>query len=731
VSIVILSGSSSDRQRRAFTNPQPGELPMTYEADALSEFKRLFWQARRARKPMDTKPAKDALGNAAAFARENGLDAEARVAEAGILELDGQYAEAAALLNELLADPSLKLIGLAWFLSGALAGGQKDYARAIECCQKAIDTPGYDAPGYAWNNMGLAYARQKDYARAIECCQKAIDTPGYDAPGNAWNNMGLAYAGQKEYARAIECHQKAIDTPGYDTPGNAWNNMGVAYTRQKEYARAIEYFQKAIDTPGYDTPGYAWNNLGLAYAGQKDYARAIECYQKAIDTPGFDTPGKVWYNMGNAFANQGNDARAIECWNKAVPWFEKSGEHDWAAFARSKADAATLKPSERSTKDEALLKSPSTSPEADERRETPEARMMRKTAKVEADKYQQYVTKARSGQSDVLAILRGWGSAVSLIEPAGSPCRGGGYLLKWRDKGLVVDPGFDFLRNFQAAGFHCGEIHAVAVSHNHPDHNHDLRSLDDVRYELYKRSDSGTAEQKAWAYTLIWDQDTADHRKFDPEEAAYRQAIRFDVDRVRLGLEKSIDLQKLAGLPFDIKYFRARHTADTRHAVGLRVECYHADPEKRPVVIGFTCDTEYFPQLCTPEFLGACDILIAHISQPDPREYSETDFRKNGHLGYRGVESLVREAKPRLTIVSEFWAGLADLRIDLVQGLRDACGTKAILPGSIGLLVHPETGRVRCSNCGKWTPCDQIGVGSPEAPLGPLAYLCADCRIGS
>jgi ribonuclease BN (tRNA processing enzyme) len=270
----------------------------------------------------------------------------------------------------------------------------------------------------------------------------------------------------------------------------------------------------------------------------------------------------------------------------------------------------------------------------------------------------------------------------------------------------------------------------VAVSHNHPDHNHDLRSLDDVRYELYKRAKSGSAEQKAWAYTLLWDQDTADHRKFDPEEAAHRQVIRFDVDRVRLGLEKSIDLRKLAGLPFDVKYFRAKHTADTRHAVGLRVECYYDDLEKQTVVIGFTCDTEYFPKLCDPECLGGCDILIAHISQPDPGEYNDPSIYKTGHLGYRGVESLVKAAKPRLTIVSEFWAGLADLRIDLVQGLREACGTKAILPGSIGLLVHPETRNVRCSNCGKWAPCDQIGVSSPAIALGPLTYLCADCRIG-
>jgi hypothetical protein len=119
---------------------------------------------------------------------------------------------------------------------------------------------------------------------------------------------------------------------------------------------------------------------------------------------------------------------------------------------------------------------------------------------------------------------------------------------------------------------------------------------------------------------------------------------------------------------------------------------------------------------------------VAHISQPDPQEFSDPDHLKKTHLGYRGVQRLINDCKPRLTIISEFWAGLADLRIDLVQGLRQLCGTNAILPGSVGLLINPRTFQIACTACRMWVPVDRIAVGSPAMQFGPLSYLCPECR---
>ena len=85
-----------------------------------------------------------------------------------------------------------------------------------------------------------------------------------------------------------------------------------------------------------------------------------------------------------------------------------------------------------------------------------------------------YLAKESSGRDDTLSILRGWSSAVTLLEGSERLWRGGGYFLKWHGKGIVIDPGLDFLRNLHDANYHAREIDAVLVSHNHPDHNADL-----------------------------------------------------------------------------------------------------------------------------------------------------------------------------------------------------------------------------------------------------------------
>ena len=48
--------------------------------------------------------------------------------------------------------------------------------------------------------------------------------------------------------------------------------------------------------------------------------------------------------------------------------------------------------------------------------------------------------------------------------------------------------------------------------------------------------------------------------------------------------------------------------------------------------------------------------------------------KQDSHLGYRGVEKLIKGCNPRpkLVLIGEFWAGLADLRMDIAHG-SDGC----------------------------------------------------------
>jgi hypothetical protein len=239
-----------------------------------------------------------------------------------------------------------------------------------------------------------------------------------------------------------------------------------------------------------------------------------------------------------------------------------------------------------------------------------------------------------------------------------------------------------------------------------------------------------SSKKKPKPYSLVMDFDTA---KSTQEWSTESKDFRKPPFRVDANRHDKVNLDEEAGLPFKIESFKVKHTKDVPNAVGYRVSCVK---EKKPILaVGFSCDTMYFPELCNEGNLGGCDILVAHMSQPNIPELKDPDnaeFKEN-HLGYRGTIELIKQCKPKLTIVSEFWAGLDDARILLLQGLRKRCGTDNILPGGVGLLVKvickPMSFQILCTNCKKWTQHEKIKVGSSSVSFGPLNYLCPDCCL--
>ena len=623
-----------------------------------------------------------------------------------------------------------------WHSMGIAYSDKREYDKAIDCYKKALEDTSYDTLGNVWHNIGIAYHNKEEYDKAIDCHEKALKDTSYDTPGNAWRNMGVAYHHKEEYDKAIECYEKALEESSYDTPGLAWNSLGIAYSDKGEYDKAIDCCEKALEETSYDTPGNAWNNMGFAYSDKREYDKAIDCYKKAIDCykkalnePSRDMLGWAWINMGDAYESKGDTKGALRCWEKAAKAFRASGDDDRASFVEAKIAAIKVPAEQRSEKDKELLETGAKAQGSEEKpaRESIEDRMVTKLAAADQDAWVEYAEREGSDVEDGLAVLKGWGSSVPLIVGGSAACRGGGYFLKWAGRGLVIDPGFDFLHNFHEQGFHAKEIDAVLVSHNHTDHNHDLKAIDDAAYELYKRENPGTDHR---GYTLVCDQDTAGVQTWIDEQVGHRhECIHFDLRRREAGQEEHIKLDEIASLPFRIGYCRAKHTKQVPNAVSLRVECLNEDGDSPEIVFGFSCDTKYHKGLCDKKALGNCDILVAHISEPELSELKDKNELKEHHLGYRGVERLIKGCKPRMTIVCEFWAGHADLRIDLVQGLRKLCSTEAIFPGGVGFHLEPRTLKIRCSTCGKFVPHASISVAGPRELFGPLNYLCPHCRL--
>lgn len=675
--------------------------------------------------------------------------------------------------------PGFKLPGGGWSNMGAAYAGLEKHDCAIECYKKSLEIAQFETQAGVWYNLASSYAKLRNYAESIKCYRKALSAPGYAPPGDVMTAMGRSYIGLGEYEEAIDLFRRAIDIPGNNHSEDAWGAMGIAYDAMQDFEKAIECFQKALETvqsadlggllsrigvdlaelkhyeraieyfqqsaknSEYLFQGNAWLNMANCYNRLKNYELAIECGEKALQVVGFEYPSDALNIMGDAYFGLRDFNRAAECYQHAINelpndqvcsirnnlaltllhlnLYKEAESEIYQVFGEGSVESDLSRAQElldlikarrlgiQIKPDEFVSVAPSfldveNSPEARIR----EALINRDTA------YEKYLKQDRAEHPDELSILRGWSSSVTLLEGSDdNKRRGGGYFFKWKGKGVVIDPGFDFLNNFHDAGFHVTEVNAVVVSHNHHDHNGDLLSLDDLCYEVHKTGENISP------FIFVMDEDTA--LTFPNDDQRHRVS---PCKLSKSDYEMKRWLKNMHGLPISIEHFPVAHGADVPNAMGLIFRLHNPDGGA-DIVIGYTGDGEYTEDLL--EHLRCVDILIAHVSQPDPQELTDPDHRKKTHLGYNGVINLVREIEPRLTLVGEFWAGLADSRLDIIDGIRLRSGVQAVLPACIGLSLSLPDFIVRCTRCCEGVPAEHIELVPPIKEFGLLGYLCPDC----
>jgi Tfp pilus assembly protein PilF/ribonuclease BN (tRNA processing enzyme) len=636
----------------------------------------------------------------------------------GALFAKGEYDEAMKVYQKALDDPGLNTPGIVWYNLGNTLDAKGEYDQAIEAYRKALEDSKQDTPGNVWNNMGTVFEAKGEYDQAIEAYRKALEDPRLDLPGETWSNLGGAFFAKGDYEEATDAYRKALDDPGLDTPGIVWNDLGNTLSAAGVHDQAIEAYHRALEDPGLPSPGKVWNNLGGALFARGEYDQAAKAYREAIDDPKYDALSRPWANLALAHAVAGQRQLAEEGFRNALEAPDPDGRAHMTSrlgllLLQSGIKADALSPNDRAIVTRSL---------AEPTMEDLEAQIVGAIQDAGDTQYDRYMAKPDSGRDDTLSVLRGWSSAVTLLEGSEMNWRGGGYFLKWRGYGIAIDPGFDFLRNFHDEGFHGREINLVVVSHNHPDHNSDLKDIDDLRYELFKRL-AGTASASAQAYVLVWDQDSNDATRFgitSPEHQCEPIVL-------ASGFPQPIDLQAhSAKIPVRLIPFKASHSSDVPHAMGVVFELLDADSHA-VVRIGYTADTAYFSDLHS--HLAQCDVLIANISQPTVEELQDPSKLKEEHLGYRGGVRLLKECRPKLALVGEFWAGFTDLRILLIKALRQQSGVDAILPAGLGMHIKlPDLG-IHCTACGSPVAFSSIKVAPPAEAFGRLGYLCPGCMI--
>ena len=552
-----------------------------------------------------------------------------------------------------------------------------------------------------------------------------------------------AYEAEKWEKVKLLCETIFSEYPD-DVSGEDYFHYGRYFLEKSEYDKAIECYQKALDTPDYDTPGKAWYNMGIAYSSKGDNDKAIECYQKALDTPDYDTPGYTWYNKGLTLRAKGDDnslVKAESCFKEAANWFRGINRTDDAENAEGQAKLVLVERAVGKKKAAelypALYSAKGKTPDSDLGVVDPteELQALEKESMNALEEYKRSFEKRTDNTipKNALILLKGWSSSDPFFASAldsRSNMRGGGIFIRWMGKGIVVDPGIDFLMNFHRHGCFVQDIDGIVITHDHIDHYFDMEAIDNLIYKLFQSEN----KRKRFCFFAKPVHDKHEELHGSP---CYLFCSAFEDDVVGPGSAITHDVIK----GISISPFKTRHT---QHSFGIRCELADSD---HLINIGITSDAYAGSQEVRKGLtknLHDCDLIVAHISSPDAKELEDPDHfkKKPKHLGLNGTRYLIAHTEAQVYIITEFWAGFGERRVSLCQKLaydlerENKITGKSIIPADVGLTILLETDgkgsprfKIKCTSeaCGREVDCREITVVRPDKSYGPIRYVCPTC----
>lgn len=570
---------------------------------------------------------------------------------------------------------------------------------------------------------------EEEYRRILERLEEASLNQKAHMRGKVLYEMGDILYGRNCCKEAIERLEEAIKQKGYIQKWRAHNLAANCYTK------LLDPFADAQTGPENVSDeallGYNMHQLTAFVEAKKHYIKADRLLEKNnLAEKTYGNKARVINNLaclyllspGTRSKVQGCLNKAKDCGNKEEAMRAECIRYLILKADELKSELEKAEPDNNETKNKLnnlkktfgdvwrLLR-------GGHRNawdySNPETRIRHKliTIVTSKQKYKVDCKKANDANSCQLTILRNCSSSEPLLKlHSGNDIRGGGYFLQWEGKGVVIDPGHDFLTNFHEEGFLASAIDSIFVSHDHADHNNDLVALESLLYEV---------EQP---YGVFCDLLT------------YAKVSR---------LKGNLDLRADAGVScFGEAGARSRWSAKM-HSGQLRVKThavYHRPLVENTAVascfemgeirLGYTGDMRYHPakDFELVRFFGKCDILIAHLSQPAFEEYDNERAFQEGHLGLNGLVALVNAVKPRLVLVGEFKATHEDLRLDLIIAIQKRLDYSAVvLPTSKGMRIRLPDFSIKCLSCDQWSDFKKTIVRSSSQTLGDLPYICTSC----
>lgn len=330
---------------------------------------------------------------------------------------------------------------------------------------------------------------------------------------------------------------------------------------------------------------------------------------------------------------------------------------------------------------------------------------------------------------------------------------GGGIYIRWEHMGIAIDPGPGFIENMYKHNLYIQDIDVIIITHFHLDHTGDIRLIDDLNRYINGRIPTFESKEDEIIYKEYYSPKHVINWYIDGDTNAYFMnkfsTLINNINTINPGDEICIDdgicistfhtqHVQLTSIERNdcgkIKYGKDNSpelkTSISDKTFGICINLLDSDT-KTNTRIGYTSDTKYDTTIL--HNLQDCDYIIANISGIYKDDFLMLKSKKN-HLGYLGCLKLLNNVKPKLLIISEFWNGTTDLRIDICRELEkeqtiiDNKGIETkVMPGEIGLNINIKEFSVRCDICGKFSPIFECHTVAPQNEFGRLLVLCSDC----
>lgn len=347
----------------------------------------------------------------------------------------------------------------------------------------------------------------------------------------------------------------------------------------------------------------------------------------------------------------------------------------------------------------------------------------------------QYVNKSQRNrylnyEDNFLLTLKGMSSSSPWIynNTTNRKFSGGGFFIRWNGLGIAIDPGYNYIDNLHKNKLNVFDIDVVIVTHNHIDHNHDIRLIDDLNKCSWKEKehiikwylDEGTYNASKYFledYSTINSNGTSNKSNI----IEYKE---------QTSISKNFNIDKNSKITVFPTFHIQNASTFSNDSFGIKIELMQQN--KVHMSIGYTSDTHYEESVA--ENLKGSNIIIANISGVYEDDIKKINY-KNKHLGYYGCYSLIKDIEDdiKLFLISEFWSGNDDIRFDIARHLRNECNHNLtnekikVLPADIGMKISLEQTYIKCDMCDNYS--SSTHAIRPQEDFSTIKYVCDDCII--